>query len=42
MEMSEVNEHISLGFVPTSIVQATTWQEGRISAELLSNQGVEK
>jgi hypothetical protein len=43
MEISEMMEWISLGVIPMHIVHiVANWQEGRISANMLSSQGVEK
>ena len=43
MEISEMIGWISLGIVPPYMVhKVANWQEGRISANMLSSQGVEK
>jgi len=43
MEISEMMEWISLGVIPMRVVHiVANWQEGRISANMLSSQGVEK
>jgi hypothetical protein len=43
MEISEMMEWISLDVIPMRIVHiVANWQEGRISANMLSSQGVEK